>query len=114
MELLVAFRGGSAVAAFAEVVEGEDGLRGGRDWRGATILRVGLAIAVESAGRLAVVAAAPAAADVGADVGVVVAFAVDANELASAVVEGPAASAACGDGICEERKVYEIEKGKES
>lgn len=45
-------------------------------------------------------------ADVGADVRVVIAFAVDANELAFAIVERVAWSVAGGEGVCQRRKLH--------
>lgn len=46
----------------------------------------------------------------GPDVGVVVAFAVDADELTSAIVEVVACSVAGGESFCEEGKVNGVEK----
>lgn len=81
-------------------------------------MRVWVSLTLQGARGLAVSTAATwwrrrgatAPANVGPDVGVVVAFAVDADELTSAIVEVVACSVAGGESFCEEGKVNGVEK----
>lgn len=84
--LFVALRSTTTITALAEIVVCKTGMCGGGDRGRASVCGVGMTLASQGAGLVTTTTGLWARAYVGSNVRIIVAFSVDADELATAIV----------------------------